>query len=263
MEREGDWRWPFLNISDFLNSADITFGNLETTISDNGYNVGSIYSFRANPKSVEGLTYAGFDALSVANNHIGDWTQRAMEDTFSILKENNIAVVGGGNNEADAHTAKIIEKNGTRFGFLGHTDIGARYTEAVGNEAGVAWLDKDRMVADIIEAKKISDVVIVSVHMGEEYQSRANMRQRDTAAAALEAGATLFIGHHPHVVQDSQHDANGYIAYSLGNFIFDQTFSKETMEGLAVKATFEGSELKTIEEIPIEISAQYQASLKH
>ena len=263
MEREGDWRWPFLNISDFLNSADITFGNLETTISDNGYNVGSIYSFRANPKSVEGLTYAGFDALSVANNHIGDWTQRAMEDTFSILEENNIAVVGGGNNEADAHTARVIEKNGTRFGFLGYTDLGARYTEAVGDEAGIAWLDKDRMVADVAEAKKISDVVIVSVHMGEEYAPRANVRQRDTATAALEAGATLFIGHHPHVVQDSQYDANGYIAYSLGNFIFDQTFSKETMEGLAVKATFQGNELKNIEEIPIAISPQYQASLKH
>ncbi|MEX0916895.1 MAG: CapA family protein, partial [Candidatus Spechtbacterales bacterium] len=88
----------------------------------------------------------------------------------------------------------------------------------------------------------------------------ANMHQRDIAAAALNAGATLFIGHHPHVVQDTQYDANGYIAYSLGNFIFDQTFSAETMEGLAVRATFEGATLKNIEELPIAISKQYQAS---
>ncbi|MEX0916727.1 MAG: CapA family protein, partial [Candidatus Spechtbacterales bacterium] len=156
MEQQNEWRWPFLHIAEFLNSADITFGNLETTISDSGHNVGSIYSFRANPKSIEGLTYAGFDALSVANNHIGDWTQRAMEDTFDILEKNSIAVVGGGYSEDDAHTAKVIEKNGTRFGFLGYTDLGARYTEAIGDEVGIAWLDKDRMVEDIEKAKTIS-----------------------------------------------------------------------------------------------------------
>lgn len=261
MEQRGDWRWPFLPVADFLKSADITFGNLETTISERGRNVGSIYSFRANPKSVGGLTYAGFDALSVANNHIGDWTQQAMEDTFTILEANNIAVVGGGATQEDAHTAKVIERNGTRFGFLGYTDLGARYTEAVGDEAGIAWLDKAGMVADIKNAKTISDVVIVSIHMGEEYQTSANAYQRDIAAAALDAGATLFIGHHPHVVQDTKRQENGYIAYSLGNFIFDQSFSAETMEGLAVRATFEGATLKNIEELPIAISKQYQASL--
>jgi len=261
MEQQDDWRWPFLSIADFLKSADITFGNLETTISDRGRNVGSIYSFRADPKSVEGLTYAGFDALSVANNHMGDWTQQAMEDTFALLEANNIAVIGGGSTQEDAHTAKIIEKNGVRFAFLGYTDLGARYAEAVGEETGIAWLDKETMVADIQKAKSASDVVVVSVHMGEEYQLTANTRQRDIASAALNAGATLFIGHHPHVVQNTERKENGYIAYSLGNFVFDQSFSAETMEGLAMKATFEGANLKNVEEIPIAISRQYQASL--
>lgn len=260
MEAEGDWRWPFLPIAEYLRGFDITFGNLETTISDRGVNVGSIYSFRADPRSVEGLVYAGFDALSVANNHMGDWSQVAMEDTFALLQKANIAVVGGGYSEEEAHTARTIERNGTRFGLLGYTDLGARYTEALGDEAGIAWLDKEQMVADIETARTTHDVVIVSVHMGEEY-SEVTARQRDIAHAAIDAGAALFIGHHPHVVQEVEHYNGGVIAYSLGNFIFDQTFSKETMSGLALVAVFEGSTLSYVEEVPIDISRAYQASL--
>ena len=77
----GDWTWPFWHIASFLHQADLVFGNLESQISDKGVNVGSIYSFRANPKSIEALSYAGFDVVSVANNHSFDYTREAFEDS--------------------------------------------------------------------------------------------------------------------------------------------------------------------------------------
>lgn len=118
-----DWKFPFLKISDFLNQADILFGNLEGPISDKGRKVGTIYSFRADPKVVEGLKYAGFDILSVANNHIFDYAESAMIDTFSRLKEAGIDYIGGGFNESEAYSPEIREINGTKIAFLAFTNL--------------------------------------------------------------------------------------------------------------------------------------------
>ncbi|MEX2008508.1 MAG: CapA family protein [Candidatus Spechtbacterales bacterium] len=251
-------RWPFLQVADYLKQADITFGNLETTISDRGVNVGSMYSFRSNPCVMEGLTLAGFDALSVANNHIGDWSRVAMEDTFTHLQQNNIAVVGGGFSEEEAYSARILEANGMTFAFLGYTDLGAQYTQARGDVSGIAWLDKERMVENIQAAKQGADVVIVSVHMGVEYETTSRPNQREIARAAIDAGAKLFIGHHPHVVQETEEYRDGFIAYSLGNFVFDQYFSEETMQGMLLEVDMRGDEIVDVRERMVQITREYQ-----
>ena len=87
MARENDYLWPFRDIKETLDSSDILMGNLESMISDKGENVGSIYSFRADPQAIQGLEYAGFDAVSVANNHAADWTRAAFVDTIERLKK--------------------------------------------------------------------------------------------------------------------------------------------------------------------------------
>jgi hypothetical protein len=94
MKQHNDWKWPFLLIADTLKNADLVFGNLESVISDKGENLGSIYSFRADPKALEGLTFAGFDILSMANNHSLDWGVEALADSASRLKQAGIAPVG-------------------------------------------------------------------------------------------------------------------------------------------------------------------------
>lgn len=262
MKKLNDWKWPFEKIADYLAGADLTFGNLEGPISSQGRNVGSIYSFRADPKAIEGLKYAGFDILSVANNHMGDWSRAAMEDTFKILKENGIDYVGGGMNEQEAHSAKIKEVNGVKFGFLAYTSLGAKWTEAIASSSGIAWLSKEKIQEDISKAKQKADIVIVSIHFGDEYKQKANNFQKDMAQAAIDAGASLVIGHHPHVTEETEQYNGGFIAYSLGNFIFDQTFSKETMEGMLLKATFEGKNVKNIETEKINISKEFQAEIE-
>jgi poly-gamma-glutamate synthesis protein (capsule biosynthesis protein) len=261
MAAENNWKWPFEKIGDYLAGADLTFGNLEGPISSQGRNVGSIYSFRTDPKVVEGLKFAGFDILSVANNHIGDWSKTAMDDTFAILKDNGIEYAGGGASEQEAHSVKIKEVNGVKFGFLAYTALGAKYTEATASSSGIAWLNKEKMAQDISDAKKISDFVVVSLHFGDEYEQAANNFQKEMARSAIDAGANLVVGHHPHVVEETEQYKGGFIAYSLGNFIFDQTFSKETMEGTLLKVILEGKDVKSIEPVKIIISKGFQASL--
>ncbi|MFA4872336.1 MAG: AmmeMemoRadiSam system protein B [Patescibacteria group bacterium] len=254
-----DWCWPFRLSSAYTRKADIFFGNLEGPISARGKSVGSPYPFRADPKAAEGLSCAGFDVMSVANNHIGDWSRAAAEDTFRILQENNIAYAGGGFDVSEAHAAKVIEANGAKFGFLAYTPYAPRSIIASEHESGVAAFSVTGMVDDIKAAKIASDAVIVSLHFGDEYARAENANQRNWAHAAIDAGAKLVIGHHPHVVQRVEQYKDGYIAYSLGNFVFDQTFSSHVMEGLLLKVVFERGEIASIAQIKVEISNSFQA----
>jgi poly-gamma-glutamate synthesis protein (capsule biosynthesis protein) len=259
MQRRGDWRWPFLLIADETRMADILFGNLEGPISDTGEDAGAPYSFRAHPRAVEGLTFAGFDVLSVANNHIGDWGRSALEDTLNILNENNIAYAGGGFNEEEAHEAKVIEVHGTRFGFLAYTPYASKSVQATTKQSGITAFTVDAMIRDIESAKQSSDAVIVSLHYGDEYSKEENAHQQKWSRAAIDAGANLVIGHHPHVPQRVERYKEGYIAYSLGNFVFDQTFSQETMNGMLLKVDFEGSNISEVAQVPTGISKSFQA----
>ncbi|MDD5590271.1 MAG: CapA family protein [Candidatus Portnoybacteria bacterium] len=253
-----NWKWPFEKIGEYLSGADLTFGNLESVISDEGRNVGSIYSFRADPRVAAGLVFAGFDVLSVANNHIGDWGRLAFEDSFKILEENGIGHAGGGFSEEEAHQAVIKEVEGTKFAFLAYTTLGAKWTEAVASSSGAAWLD-ERISEDIGRARGQADIVIISIHFGEEYQTKSNSFQQKIARAAIDSGADLVIGHHPHVAQETENYKCGWIAYSLGNFIFDQYFSKETMEGMLLRVIVRNGKIESFEPIRIKITSDYQA----
>lgn len=264
----GDFKFPFLKIADYLKEADVVLGNLESLISDKGTRVGGIYSFRAEPKAVEGLVYAGFNVVSVANNHIFDYGREAMEDSFSRLKEAEIAYVGGGFNKEEAYAPFIKEIEGTKIAFLAYTNLGPENWRAGENNTGVAWVseeDFEKIKKDISLAKENSDILIISLHTGEEYREEPNQFQIKFSQMAIEAGADLVVGHHPHVVQPIEihqlAEGEGYIAYSLGNFVFDQDFSEETMRGLALKAIVEKGKIKDIIPAEIKINQYYQPEI--
>ncbi len=260
--RGNDWRWPFLKISSHLRRADLLFGNLEGPISDKGYDTGSVYSFRADPRVVEGLVFAGFDVLSLANNHMGDWSREAMEDTFKILKDGGINYVGAGLNFSQAHSPLVKElSDGTKIAFLAYTNIGPTYWQAGDDLSGIAWLEKEQMKEDIEKAKEKADLIIVSMHSGTEYVNHSNLSQRDYARSAIDAGANLIVGHHPHVVQEIEEYKGRYIAYSLGNFIFDQTFSEETMKGLLLNVIIENKQIKEVRPVGVRISKDFQPEI--
>jgi len=260
----GDFKFPFLKIADTLRQADIVFGNLEGPISDKGQKVGSIYSFRMNPKSIEGLTFAGFNVLSLANNHTFDYGRIALEDTLSRLKAAGIDYAGAGFNEKEAFSPIIKEVNGTKIGFLAYSDLGSVYWTALENSSGLAligleYIEKTKQ--DIKKAKSQVDVLIVSLHSGDEYIKEPGPLQTSFARAAIDAGADIVIGHHPHVVQRNEQYNNGWIFYSLGNFVFDQNFSPETMKGQIVKVVIEDKKIKEAIPISIKINQYFQPEI--
>jgi len=255
---ESDYKFPFLKIADYLKKADVLFGNLEGPISDKGVKVGSIYSFRHQIKAIEGLVFAGFDILSVANNHVFDYGREAMEDNFLRLRGAGIDYLGGGFNKNQAHSAVIKNIKGIKIAYLGYNNLGSPFWSAAENKSGIAWLEKEQLKEDIAKAKAEADLVIISFHFGQEYQTFPSAEQKFFAQLAIDYGADLVVGHHPHVVQPIEKYQSGYIAYSLGNFIFDQGFSKETMRGIILKVIIKGKEIKEVIPVDFEMNQYFQ-----
>lgn len=258
MNKNNNWDYPFLKMADYLKQADLTFGNLEGPISRNGTKVGSIYSFESDPRSIEGLLYSGFDVVSVANNHIWDYGSEAFKDTLKILKDNNVSYIGGGFSYDEAHTPVVKEIKGNRVAYLGYTNLLPPSLGDKGNKPTVAFPDENQIIVDIQNAKKLSDIVVVSFHWGDEYSTHHNSFQENLAHIAIDAGADLVVGHHPHVVQEIEKYKNGYIAYSLGNFVFDQNFSEDTKSGLLLSVTLKNKKIEDVETQKVNFTSSYQ-----
>jgi|GEM_PF-671865 len=253
----GDFQKLFVHVQKYFDASDIVFLNLEGPISDKGKNVGSIYSFRMNPVVADALAGAGVSIVSFANNHVGDWGVQAFSDTLSRLESAGILFTGAGRNDADATTVKIIEKKGIKFGFLGFSDVGPDWLRASENSPGQLLARDERMVLLIQKAKEQADVVIISFHWGGEYVG-ASDRQKKLARAAVDAGATFIIGHHPHVIQEIEEYNGGLIAYSLGNFIFDQYFSEHTMRGMMLSIEMQDKNTWSHHPFVVELDRTYQ-----
>ena len=261
MKKYSDWSYPFQEIALTTQSADIAFANLEGPIAAGGANQGSMYSFRDDPGAIEGLTYAGFDVLSIANNHIWDYGPEAFQETIDNLRRAGISPVGGGMNFSEAYEAVIKNIRGTRIAFLGYSKLVPPSRTQPDSVPASAYPDIATMTSDIQTARQESDVVVVSFHWGNEYEIAHDADQEMLAHAAIDAGAALIIGHHPHVVEDTESYHGGFIAYSLGNFVFDQNFSADTKNGLVIRVTIRDRSISDIEELPIYFTATYQPFL--
>lgn len=259
MAEKKDYTFPFASTTDVIRSADIAFGNLESPISSQGVRSGSIYSFRADPKAVQGLVSAGFDVVSFANNHAWDYGKQAFLDTLSFLDSAGIYAVGAGVDYTSAHKPTMITVNDTTFAFLGYTNLLPVSLGGASSTPAVARYDDNEIVKDdIARAKELADVVIVSFHFGDEYETTHNAEQEHIAKLAIDSGASLVIGHHPHVVEEVEEYNGGYIFYSLGNFVFDQNFSADTKKGLLAEVVFQGTTMVNVTEREIAFTDDYQ-----
>ncbi len=263
---KGDYHFLF-EYADFLKKPDLMFANLEGPVSSRGRNVGSIYSFRFDPVVFSVLKDAGFDILSMANNHIGDYTKTALEDTITHGNEAGFDMVGGGNNYEEAKEPTIKDVNGIKIGYLAFSDFGPESVIAVASTisshpAGVLSAS-DPHIKDIIsDASKKVDILVVAYHYGIEYQPLSNDRQKYLSRLAIDAGAKIVAGGHPHVAEEVEKYKEGIIAYSLGNFIFDQSFSKETMKGLMLNAIVSKTGVDSYSTSTIYLNENYQPSLQ-
>ena len=250
---QNDINYPFLKIQDYLKSADLIFGNLETPIMQ-GVEIPDFQMiFRSNPGTEQALKQAGFSIVSLANNHTPNFGRQGLEDTFNYLTAVGIQYVGAGNNTQEANQPAYIEKNGIKFAWLAYndTDVVPPSYEATNSHPGTAFMQTERMAEAVKEAKQKANFVIVSMHAGIEYINEPNTAQENFAHSAIDAGADLIIGHHPHVVQTMEKYKDKYIFYSLGNFVCDQPQSQETKEGLAVKIYFTKNGVSKISFLPV------------
>ena len=230
---EGSYDPFFVELKKFAQGS-VLFGNLEGPISDKGSKRGSIYSFRMSPSALEALKNTGFSVLSFANNHIGDFGQEAYDDTILRAKNEGLPLIGIVPTP-NASQLVITTQGGVRIGWLGYTDVGPAWMAPTDTHHGVGLLDEAQLVKDITVAQPQVDMLIISLHWGNEYETRANAHQRDIAHSAIDAGADVILGHHPHVAQEIEEYNGGVIAYSLGNFVFDQNFSADTHFGLVLE----------------------------
>lgn len=257
IESDPDKDYSFLfveQVAEYLRDADIAFANLESIITEKGY-LNSLKSpphFKASPDVVNGLLFAGIDIVSVANNHAFDYGRAAMEDSFNNLRRAGIQDVGGGFNAEEAYTPIIYTINSEggeerlKIAYLAFNQIGDPAWAALQENSGIAWLYRQNLESAIYKARVLADIVIVSMHFGTENQTLPKNEDQDMYAhLAIDRGADIVIGHHPHVIQPVMVYTGKYIAYSLGNFIFDQS-SEETHEGMVLEVLIQDKEIKEV-----------------
>lgn len=257
---------------DLLRKADLTVVPLE---------VGLMTSHQATPcerttvlqgpaSAVDALVDAGVDVVTRASNHALDCYGACSgvlvkQETDAVLERAGIASQGTGNSSADTSTALVVEREGVRFAVLAYDDIAPWYHATAGG-VGTGGLDLDTLAADVRAAKARADHVIVAIHAGIEYQAEPTDRQRDAALTAIEAGASLVIGNHPHWVQateriTSKAGAEGFVVYALGNFVFDQPWSTETQQGMILEAGFTRERIIGVRLRPHMIRDSYRPTL--
>jgi len=216
-------RYPWLSVAPVLRAADIAIANLECSVSTRGYPVpGKQYTFRGKPSSLRAMArYAGVDVVTLANNHTLDYGRLAFADTLSYAHEYGMKTIGGGRNLDVARRPALFRLGGIRVALLGYSDVRPLGFDAGPTWSGTAPAFPSYISSDARRAKnRGADVVVVYFHWGNERAFSPNSRQRSLAAVAFDAGATIVLGAHPHVLQPIEPRRRRLVAWSLGNFVF-------------------------------------------
>lgn len=231
---------PFLDFSALFNKANLKIGNLECAIGTMGTSeYRKLYTFRAHPRVIPVLKKY-FTALSLANNHSGDYGVAAFSKMLDLLDKQDLAYFGGGKNIREAHQAIIFHIKGKKIAILAYDAYMPRSFEALDDRAGIAWADQDNIVFDIKHAKRIdkADIVIIYPHWGVEGDTQASPRQVTLAHSMIDAGADVIVGGGPHVTQNIEMYKGRPIFYSLGNFVFNGFAGPETTTGWLLELFF-------------------------
>ena len=266
--RRNDYTSSFALVKDYLQNADYTVADAEWTAADGIPHPLVGMSFSSPTKSLEGLSYAGIDAVSLANNHSMNGGVAAFEQMLDSLTARKIGYFGAGRNYNKAHEPYIADIKGVKVAFLGYTSIPGNF-EAGTSSTGNAFIkispwypfnesDVAQMENDIKLAKSKADVVLPYFHWSQEYVHQPNDQMRAVAHRAIDAGATMVVGSHPHWVQGLEWYKDSLIAYSLGNFVFDQEQSLKTKQGVVLSTEFSGNKLVKADLVPIQIEQYFQ-----
>lgn len=247
--------YPYEKIKPYLQGADIAAANLECPVTCKGAPVLKDRNliFRAGIANAAALKDAGFDLLNLANNHIMDYGSAGLTETLDTLQKAGISTVGAGADCEKAREPVFIEKNGIKFGFLGYTTFPAEGYFYFPDRPDTAKLIEDGLASEIAAARRNCDILVVSFHWGREFDHFPGNEQVKIAHAAIDNGADLVIGHHPHVLQGVEKYKDRLIFYSLGNFVFDRQIPEGTDETVLLNIRASDKGVESAELIPVEI----------
>lgn len=229
----GRYEMIFVNLTNYFHSFDTLVVNLEGPISAGGNQIPKKYSFRFETNVVDALKFANIRIVNLANNHIYDWGYEAFLDTLSILSSNGIGFFGLSDLSNDSILYVLVKSNDwnvIKVGFLGFSEFFPGLEANKRRPISISIAKEKYIRRTISTAKSNVDFLVVSFHWGEEYKKTNNRFQEVLGKLCIDLGADMVIGHHPHVIQNYEVYRDRYIFYSLGNFVFDQRFSEETMK---------------------------------
>jgi poly-gamma-glutamate synthesis protein (capsule biosynthesis protein) len=259
-EKHG-YEYLFRYMKPYFSNSDYVSGNYEHTALkedvSNYKEADTPIRLNSNTSGVEAVKDAGFSVVSLANNHMMDYEEQGLLDTIDEFKSADMHYVGVGSNSAEAkNSIDYADVNGVRVATLGFTDVYGKDAVSKNDKAGLLNSNPDllfEMIGKAIDAKQgNADLVVVNMHWGQEYSTSTTARQTDLAKAIIDAGADIIIGHHPHVLQSFDVYKDGIIFYSLGNFIFDQGWTR-TKDSAMVQYHLAEDGKATIDVVPLQI----------
>ncbi|QNK48484.1 CapA family protein [Brevibacterium sp. PAMC23299] len=259
-EKHG-YEYLFRYMKPYFGNSDYVSGNYEHTALkeevSNYKGADTPIRLNSNTSGVEAVKDAGFSVVSLANNHMMDYEEQGLLDTIDEFKSADMHYVGVGSNTAEAkNSIDYADVNGVRVATLGFTDVYGKDAVSKSNKAGLLNSNPDllfEMIGKARDAKQgNADLVVVNMHWGQEYSTSTTDRQKDLAKAIIDAGADIIIGHHPHVLQSFDVYKDGIIFYSLGNFIFDQGWTR-TKDSAMVQYHLANDGKATIDVVPLQI----------
>ena len=217
----------------FFSGSELISCNLEGAVTNNGahYNPIMSYDFAFAPGLINQLKNYNFNFFNLANNHFSDQGERGIIETRENLDKLGYNYVGCRDGKVDGRSSTVVALADKKIGIAGFS--------MVYNKLDI--VEAEKVVSDLAS---ITDLVIVNMHWGAEYEHRQNKVQQNMAHILIDAGADIIIGHHPHVAQGIEEYKSKLIFYSLGNFVFDQYFSADTQEGLAVGVSVDGGQIE-------------------
>lgn len=239
---------PLAGVVATFTSADLAFVNLECALSDAPPQSGGV-RLVASPAAAAHLAAAGIDVVSLANNHALDAGVAGLETTRAALAAAGVVPIGAGPDGA-ATRPHVVTIRGTRVAWLAATDRQNATARATDRSANVAYLPPRALEAELTRrvAAADADIVIVSIHWGQELRKEPTLAQRDLARALVAAGANIVVGHHSHVVQPMERVGDGIVFYSLGNLLFDMREPRAREGALArVRVAMSGGKARIVE----------------
>lgn len=260
---------PFTFVRSIFKESDLVFANLECPLSNRGNPLKNKCCLCSPPEVVKSLKSAGFSVLSLANNHIFDYGYEGFEDTVSLLKENDISYFGAGKNLEEARKPTVLHINGVCIGFLGYSWDYIGSMNAAASKFGTAPLSERFIIEDVRKLKQQVDIVVVSLHWGYERERYPLPSHRKLAHKIMSAGATVVVGHHPHVLQGIETYKDGIILYSLGNFVFPDILYKqynliqkpENKESAIFQCQLSSRGVDLVNTIPIRFNEHFQPTI--